>query len=124
MKRLITILAVLTIVCAMTLPADAAVRVRGYFRSNGTYVRPHYRSNPDGNFRNNWGTYPNINPYTGVRGTRRTPSYSRSYPSLMPRYNWSTPSYSNSHSWSLPSYSTPSYSFPSYGTLGSSPWGR
>ena len=121
MKRLITILAVLMIVCAMTLPASAAVRVRGYFRSNGTYVRPHYRSNPDGSFWNNWSTYPNINPYTGARGTRRTPNYSTS---LMPRYNWSTPSYWNSRSLSLPSYSTPSYSFPSYGTLGGSLWGQ
>jgi hypothetical protein len=50
MKRLITILAVLAIVYAMVLPVEAAVRVRGYFRSNGTYVQPHYRSNPDGNF--------------------------------------------------------------------------
>ena len=99
MKRSITILIVLAIVCAIALPADAAVRVRGYFRSTGTYVRPHYRSNPDGNFYNNWSTHPNINPYTGARGTRRTPSYSSSY-------SWRTPSYSTrSYSWRTPSYS-------------------
>ncbi|MBL7186835.1 MAG: hypothetical protein ISS70_10970 [Phycisphaerae bacterium] len=76
MKPFITILAVLAIVCAMTIPADAAVRVRGYFRRNGTYVRPHYRSNPDGNFWNNWSTIGNVNPYTGKVGTKRTPGYS------------------------------------------------
>ena len=122
MKRLITILAVLAIVCVIALPAQADVYVRGYLRSNGTYVSPHYRSNPDGNFYNNWSTYPNTNPYTGVRGTRRTPSYSGSYSWRTPSYNWSTPSYRNSYSWSLPSYSLPSYSFPSYGSLGDSIW--
>jgi hypothetical protein len=75
MKRLITILAVLVVVLVASVTADAAVRVRGSFRSNGTYVQPHYRSNPDRSFYNNWSTYPNVNPYTGTIGTRRTPSY-------------------------------------------------
>ena len=46
-----------------------SVSVRGYTRSNGTYVAPHYRSSPDGNFSNNWSTKGNINPYTGEEGT-------------------------------------------------------
>lgn len=50
--------------------AFAPVKVRGYYRKDGTYVRPHYRSNPDGNVWNNWSTYPNINPYTGKQGTK------------------------------------------------------
>jgi len=75
MKRLMTILAVLLVVCLATVTADADVHVRGYYRSSGTYVQPHYRSNPDGNFYNNWSTRPNVNPYTGVTGTRQTPSY-------------------------------------------------
>jgi hypothetical protein len=41
------------------------VRVRGYFRKNGTYVQPHYRSLPDGNPYNNYSYPGNINPYTG-----------------------------------------------------------
>ena len=49
--------------------AQAAVHVRGYVRHDGTYVQPHYRSNPDGNVYNNWSTYPNVNPYTGTMGT-------------------------------------------------------
>jgi len=108
MKRTMTILMVLAVICIATLSANADVYVRGYYRRNGTYVRPHYRSNPDGNFYNNWSTYPNINPHTGTIGTKRTPSYSSSY-------SWRTPSYgtsslSSSYSWRTPSYSTPSYS--------------
>ena len=49
--------------------------VNSYCKSNGTCVQGHYRSNPDGNFYNNWSTYPNVNPFTGKRGTRRTPRY-------------------------------------------------
>jgi len=55
--------------------AQADVYVRGHYRTSGTYVAPHYRSNADGYFYNNWSTYPNVNPYTGSLGTRRTPSY-------------------------------------------------
>ena len=32
------------------------VYVRGYYRKDGTYVRPHYRSAADGNSYNNWST--------------------------------------------------------------------
>jgi hypothetical protein len=78
--------------------ASADVYVHGYYRSNGTYVQPHYRSDPDGNFWNNWSTYPNVNPYTGSVGTRHSPSYN----------------YGGSGSYSYPSYSYPSYSPPSY----------
>lgn len=53
--------------------ASAQVHVRGHYRQDGTYVRPHYRSAPDGNFSNNWSTKGNINPYTGEHGTRVTP---------------------------------------------------
>lgn len=64
---------------AQALPTNAAVHVRGYFRSNGTYVAPHYRSNPDGIFSNNYSTYGNVNPYTGKEGTKLSPSSSSSY---------------------------------------------
>ena len=112
MKKTMTILMVLAIVCVTSLAAKADVYVRGYYRSNGTYVRPHYRSNPDGNFYNNWSTYPNINPYTGSIGTRRTPSYS--YGSTSPTHYF--------HSYSYPSF-TPSYSPPSlYSDYSSSLW--
>lgn len=46
------------------------VRVKGYFRKDGAYVSPHYRSAPDGNKFNNWSTRGNVNPYTGKVGTK------------------------------------------------------
>lgn len=70
MKKTMTILAVLVIICVTNFAANADVYVRGYSRGNGTYVQPHYRSNPDGNLNNNWSTYPNVNPHTGRMGTR------------------------------------------------------
>lgn len=51
----------------------SSVYVHGYFRRNGTYVSPHYRSAPDGNFQNNWSTKGNVDPYTGRSGTRVSP---------------------------------------------------
>jgi len=86
MKRLITIMAVLIIVCLANLTANADVYVRGYLHSNGTYVQPHWRSNPDGNFSNNWSTYPNVNPYTGAIGTKHTPSSSLRYGTIGGNY--------------------------------------
>ena len=68
---LMAILVVTLITMVSVTVANADVHVRGYYRSNGTYVQPHYRSDPDGNRSNNWSTYPNVNPYTGRRGTRR-----------------------------------------------------
>ncbi len=67
----ISVFTVVIIVLLTTTVANADVYVRGYYRSNGTYVQPHYRSDPDGNPHNNWSTYPNVNPYTGKRGTKR-----------------------------------------------------
>ena len=75
--------------------AKADDYVRGYTRSNGTYVAPYFRTHADHNFYNNYSTYPNINPYTGQMGTRITPPYSSttSFPSYgsrnySPNYGW------------------------------------
>ena len=46
------------------------VRVRGHFRSDGSYVEPHYRTTPDRSRSNNWGSKGNINPSTGKRGRK------------------------------------------------------
>ena len=67
---IMAILVVTLITLVATTVANADVHVRGYYRDNGTYVQPHYRSDPDGNPNNNWSTYPNVNPHTGVRGSR------------------------------------------------------
>ncbi len=47
-----------------------SVSVRGYTRKDGTYVRPHYRSAPNGTSSDNWSTRGNVNPYTGEVGTK------------------------------------------------------
>lgn len=44
--------------------------VRGYYRKDGTYVKPHRRTIPDNSFHNNWSSEGNVNPYNGKRGTR------------------------------------------------------
>lgn len=44
--------------------------VNGYYRSNGSYVSPHYRSGRDGYHNNNWSVQGNVNPYTGKPGTK------------------------------------------------------
>ncbi len=43
---------------------------RGYVRRSGSYVQPHYSSNPDGQRWNNWSSSGNTNPFTGKRGYR------------------------------------------------------
>jgi hypothetical protein len=58
--------------------ALAAVHVKGYYKSNGTYVQPHYRSSPNGTVLDNYSTKGNVNPYTGKEGTVNPPLYSYS----------------------------------------------
>ncbi|MDP4559500.1 hypothetical protein [Kosakonia cowanii] len=77
LSYLILIFSALFSLCAY--PKGGGVHVNGYFRSNGTYVQPHYRSAPDHNFYNNWSTRGNINPYTGKMGTKEYPKNSNSY---------------------------------------------
>jgi hypothetical protein len=46
------------------------VYVRGYMRSDGIYVQPHYQSAPNGTRTDNFSTRGNVNPYTGKAGTQ------------------------------------------------------
>ena len=46
-------------------------QVDGYTRNNGTYVAPHYQTNPNNTQMDNNGSRPNVNPYTGQTGTQR-----------------------------------------------------
>jgi len=57
----------------------AQVRVRGYYRSDGTYVRPHVRTMPDGNPYNNYSYPGNYNPNTGRISTGDPATYLRNY---------------------------------------------
>lgn len=58
-------------VLALGMSAANAGSVHGYYRSNGTYVVPHYRSNPDSTVTDNYTYRGNVNPYTGSTGTSR-----------------------------------------------------
>ena len=37
----------------------------GYTRNNGTYVAPHYQTNPNNTQMDNYGTRGNLNPHNG-----------------------------------------------------------
>ena len=65
MKRLLILAAII----ASPAIAQQAHHVQGYVTKNGTYVAPHYQTNPDSTIRNNYSTAPNVNPYTGRPGT-------------------------------------------------------
>jgi len=56
------------------------VYVRGYYRSNGTYVQPHYRSSPNNTTLDNFSV--RGNPYTGARGSNSFGSSYGSGPNL------------------------------------------
>lgn len=49
---------------------SSSVSVRGYTTRRGTYVAPSHRTGPDHTRVNNWSSRPNVNPYTGKRGTK------------------------------------------------------
>jgi len=44
------------------------VKVSGYYRSNGTYVQPYFRTAPNSTNTDNFSTKGNTNPYTGKPG--------------------------------------------------------
>jgi hypothetical protein len=44
--------------------------VSPYINNRGTYVPPHYQTNPNSTQYDNFGTRGNYNPYTGAFGTR------------------------------------------------------
>jgi hypothetical protein len=116
--------------------------VHGYYRSNGAYVQPHYRSTPNSTNIDNWSTRGNINPYTGSIGSVArdysvgalnygaghtinvgsrggeyyiNDNYNKVYVPKQPEYSvpvYSTPSLPTYSLPSLPTYSLPS--LPSY----------
>lgn len=71
MKKLLISLLLGIFVFSILTPTsvEAASRVKGYTKKNGTYVQPHYRSSPNRSKLDNWSTRGNYNPYTGRKGT-------------------------------------------------------
>ncbi len=87
--------------------AEAAVKVKGYTRKDGTYVKPHYRSSPDGNPYNNWSFPGNTNPYTGETATGNINTYLKNYYDTDTSNNFNSIFKSFSSSSSSKSFSTP-----------------
>ena len=86
------ILPVVLAIAAFSSVVQADVYVRGYTRSDGTYVAPHYRSDPNSTRNDNWSPRGNVNPYTGKPGTKSPDPYGSSY--RYPRSN-NIPSYNS-----------------------------
>jgi len=55
---------------AASFPALADTYVQGHMRKDGTYVQPHYRTDPNSTRLDNYSTRGNVNPYTGQAGTK------------------------------------------------------
>ncbi len=66
-----TILVMILAICVLSWSGHVSADdyVQGYYRQDGTYVQPHYRTSPDSNPFNNYSQEGNVNPYTGQRGT-------------------------------------------------------
>jgi len=52
--------------------SNNSVHVDGYYKKNGTYVAPHYRTSPNDTTQDNYSTRGNVNPYTGQGGEKST----------------------------------------------------
>lgn len=69
LKRIVFVtISVMAILIMMPTSTFAASRVRGYVKSNGTYVQPYFRSTPNYTRFDNYSTRGNYNPYTGSKG--------------------------------------------------------
>ena len=79
-QRLFRAAVLLSTLAAIVLQTvSAQVRVRGYYRKDGTYVRPHVRTYPDGNPYNNYSFPGNYNPNTGRITPGNPETYLRHY---------------------------------------------
>ena len=83
MKRFITLILVIliSVIGVFGQTNSNHVKVKGYYRKDGTYVQPHYRTAPNATNRDNFSTKGNVNPYTGEPGYITPDSKAYSYPS-------------------------------------------
>lgn len=79
MKKLLLSVLVLLFSFSLQTSATYAVSVRGYYRSNGTYVAPYERTAPDGNPYNNYGFPGNYNPNKGTITGGNPDTYLKNY---------------------------------------------
>jgi hypothetical protein len=98
MRLLQCLLVTLCLVAFSVVAADT--KVKGYFKKDGTYVAPHYRSKPDGNPLNNYSYPGNYNPHTGEVAPGNPETYLQNYYGDRVRQNG--PTYPSSGSVYLP----------------------
>lgn len=96
MKNRIILFVLIFFISLSSVDIFSQVKVKGYYRKDGTYVQPHYRSNPDGNPYNNWSYPGNTNPYTGKTATGNEETYLKNYKSK--NSNYSLPNYYDNNS--------------------------
>lgn len=70
MKKILMSLTVLGMVFSFAPNADAYVSVKGYYRKDGTYVKPHVRSEPNGLKYDNYSYKPSQGLYNESYGTK------------------------------------------------------
>lgn len=70
MKTTIATTAILMMISAPAFAQYADHHVNGYTTNRGTYVEPHYQTNPNSTRLDNYETRGNYNPHTGAYGTR------------------------------------------------------
>ncbi len=95
--KLLALLLVLFTFNCLEVDAAGRVRVKGYYRKDGTYVRPHYRTAPDGNPYNNYSYPGNYNPNTGKVTTGNPSTYLQRYYNRSSSTSSSVPTYNQSY---------------------------
>lgn len=69
MKKIFTfVFAIIFLFITAVSSVQAATRVKGYYRNNGTYINSYYRSNSNRYRYDNYSSRGNYNPYTGKKG--------------------------------------------------------
>ncbi len=93
-RSIVFVMALAVVISFLSMSLAEARWVQGYYQSDRTYVKPHYRTNPDGNPYNNYSFPGNYNPNIG-RITPGNPDtyinqhYNRSYQRPYKPYNHS-----------------------------------
>jgi hypothetical protein len=111
MKQLFTILLLLLTLFSFAQTNPNHVYVSGYYKSNGTYVKPHYRTAPNSTNRDNFSTRGNINPYTGQPGYITPDNTTTTY---TPSTTYSNSTYSNTNPYTTNNTSSTNSSTTSY----------
>ena len=104
----------LTVLASIDDAEARRVKVREYFRKDGTYVKSHYRTAPDSNPYNNYSYPGNYNPKTGRYSTGKPSTYLNRYYSrtTSSTSSWYTSPASPTYTPRVRTYTPPKVSYP------------